>query len=157
MRTRFLVELGFGVPFVCCFAQEAIVGRSKGLASQATEQYRKRMYKSLQSSLVAMKEIQTKFSAVDPELDQLQNVLDQLERKILGSVKALREEALSKLKEGGQGSQEPEGFANNLITLGLVAFEIPTFKAYVLEQMNELLNTASTEVHLESGEVSHAT
>lgn len=128
------------------FAQETIVGRSKGLASQAKEHYRKRMYKSLQSSLVAMREIQTKFSAVDPKLDQLQHVLDELEHKILGDVKVLREEAVSKLKEGGEGSREPEGFANNLITLGLVAFEVPTFKAYVLEQMNELLNTASTGV-----------
>jgi len=124
------------------FAQEEIVGRSKGLASQANEHYRKRMYKSLQSTLVAMREIQE----VDPKLDQLQNVLDELEQRIRGDVKVLREEAVSKLKEGREGSWELEGFANKFITLGLVAFEVPTFTAYVLEQMNELLNMASKGV-----------
>ena len=126
--------------------QDAVLGHAKGLASKAGEHYNKRMYKSLQSNLVAMKALQAKFSAVDAELDQLQHVWEELHKKIREYVKEVREEAVQKLKEGsGSGSSgccEVEGFANNLITLGLLAFEIPTFKGDILEQMNELMNNA---------------
>lgn len=82
-----------------------------------------------------------KLSVVDSDLDELQKVYDDVRERILTYVKKLREEAKRKLKEDADG--EPEGLANNLVTLGLLAFELPTFKEHIIEQMNELLNKAS--------------
>jgi len=119
--------------------QEAVVGHAKGLASQAVEQYEKRQYKSLQSSLAAISAIQAKLSAVDSALEELQTVWANLRKKIHGYVKELRGEALRRLQEEiGQ----PEGFANSIITLGILAFEIPIFKDSVFQDMNEVLNSA---------------
>ena len=116
-----------------------MVGHAKGLASQADQQYEKRQYKSLQSTLAAVSAIQAKLSAVDSALEELQTVWANLRKKILGYVKELRGEALRRLQEE---TQQPEGFANSIITLGILAFEIPIFKDSIFQDMNEVLNSA---------------
>ena len=122
------------------------MAHAEALKREAIDQHEKRLYRSLQSSLAAIKEILETLGPLDPKYPKLvpllEAVSDLLRQKIKDYVSQTQEQGLRKLRQDGLQKEKMEGFVNSLITLGHIAFELPTFKALVVEKMDELIKEA---------------